>query len=260
MIARAKPSPPRKIGAVNDNAPGESLTANDDRRTVLDPDPLTRDQLKRLAKAERKMASPDPQVRAAGRRDVLQIERQREHRREIIARQRERAETRALEEARGSVIEVSERPEHKGRIRVVSRDGLELVYREQQISRAQLVAGERYRADYELTDPLRSLAPAPLDGARKISGGGEGFAKRVAMASKRVLEIEALIQADDPTYKGPNAVRPLSRIGRAVVALRAVAGEGRTVRDVAGGGSGVGPTLAALDMALEVCVAHYGLE
>jgi hypothetical protein len=116
-----------------------------------DRDRLDRDELRRLAKAERKLASPDRSLAAAGQRDIREIERA--HADRLAARRlAERlTETSDLAVARGEDVRTERvtvvQPmldEHGGRamrdgaplyrretvyrVRVVSRGGLQLAY------------------------------------------------------------------------------------------------------------------------------------
>jgi hypothetical protein len=66
-------------------------------------------------------------------------------------------DTMALALARGEKIEISEQRATIGRVRVVTRDGLETLARSGAISALQLRAGMIYRALYEAADPERDL-------------------------------------------------------------------------------------------------------
>ena len=247
MTPRRKPSAPRKIGA-NDNRPGERLAANENTPSALDPDPLTRDQLKRLAKAERKMASKDPSIRAAGKREIMALERQREARREAAELEAAKAETLELERLRdpGLVIEDGGPRSPKGQIKLVNRDGLKVLWLDHKLTEAQYQAGRAYREAYEEAE--RSLASNAEAVRRRMMGAPGGglnpdwAAARRDRARRRVIELEARVAASTDSA--------IDR-GRRLNCLRMIAGEGMTLYAVAGRGKAAAYHMVSLVAALE---------
>jgi hypothetical protein len=254
---KARPSAPRTIGAANDDAPG---IANDNDRIQVGGVLLTAEQTRRFRRAEENAASEDHRLKVSGRAALVQLEGEIA---DAADRQRVAAdlvETRALEEARGATIEVSNRPEHRGRIRIASRDGLETLMTAGSLTSNQYAAGLRYRADYEHLDPERGLTPPALDQTRRIGRGGEGWAKRLEEIRTRVEGLERAIQAEDPTFRGAAAVNPVHRVGRRVWALREVAGKGSNLSALSSSGSSQLAYSDALRSALDAASIVYSLE
>lgn len=159
---------------------------------------------------------------------------------------RKLAEIVILAEIRGEAVEISDRAEHKGRVRILSRDGLErLRYpgdpnRAPAISQGQYAAGLRYRDQFEKTEAnLRSCM------AGTVAGGGSpgGSADRAAQAK---ADVKAW---DDAVF----AAFPVARDGHdALLALREIAGRGKSLRDIASSGSRQGQLRQRLKTALDV--------
>ena len=148
----------------------------------------------RLAKAERKLASPDHAQAVAGRREIQDLERRHAERRESHSLAARLTETAALARGRGSEEVKSRRiarlatplvdehgarvvqhglplyrQETVARVRVVSRGGLQLAFDRGDLDGGPIKAerlletGKAYRWAYEtasaLTTPARNLAP-----------------------------------------------------------------------------------------------------
>ena len=120
-----------------------------------DPEGLSRDELRRLAKAERKLASPDRSHAAAGHRDIQAIEREHGERLEVRSLAERLAETSALALARGEEVRAervrTDQPvldEHRGR---VIRDGAPS-YRRETVSRIRIVSRGGLQLAYERGD------------------------------------------------------------------------------------------------------------
>jgi hypothetical protein len=255
--SKSRPSAPRTIHAANDDAPG---IANDNDRIQVGGVLLTAEQTRRFRRAEEHAASEDHRLKVSGRAALVQLEAEIA---EAEARQRVAAdlvETRALEEARGATIEVSNRPEHRGRIRIASRDGLETLMTAGSLTSNQYAAGLRYRADYEQLDPERGLTPPALDQTRKVVRGGDGWAKKLEEIRTRVEAIDQAIQAEDPTFRGAAAVNPVHRTGRRVWALREIAGKGANLRALGLSGNSREAVREHLIAALDCAAITYGLE
>jgi hypothetical protein len=163
------------------------------RRPLLqaaDPEALTRDELRRLAKAERKLASGDRAQSAGGLREIQDIERRHGERLESQSLGARLAETSSLalsrgEEVRSETVRLAVprfdeqgarvvrhglplyRQETHTRIRIASRGGLQLAFERGDLDGGRLKAerlhetGQAYRWAFEtasaLTTPARNL-------------------------------------------------------------------------------------------------------
>ena len=177
------------------------------RRTAqvaADPDHLSRDEVRRLAKAERKAASPDAATAAAGRREIVDLERRRRARREEMALAAGLAETSALARARGEEVKIESvritspilddhgarivlrglplyRQESVARVRICSRGGLQRAFERGELDGGRIKAerlyetGKAYRWAYEastgLTTPQRNLASVSAHAPLRASAG-----------------------------------------------------------------------------------------
>lgn len=252
----AKPSMPRVIGA-NDNI----AVANDNTAPVMIRGiRLTDNQALRFITAEAKIGSPDLDQQRDGQRMLRALDA------EIEARILERdakanlEELKGLEALRGLDIGVSNHEKSRGAPRA-SRDGLETLLTADSITRTQHAAGLRYRADYELLDPEKGLTPPTLDPAqRTITRGGEGFALKRRQREEFVRDLEAMIQEEDRTFRGSLGRTDVERLGRAVWALREVAGKGSNLVGLSNSGSVQVRMSQALLVALDCAAIAYGLE
>src|SRR5580698_6354656 len=165
------------------------------RRPLLqaaDPEALTRDELRRLAKAERKLASPDRAQAASGVREIQDLERRHGERLESQSLAARLAETSSLALSRGEEVRsetvrlaVAQFDEHgvrvvrhglplyrqetHTRVRVASRGGLQLAFERGDLDGGRIKAerlnetGKAYRWAFEtasaLITPARNLAP-----------------------------------------------------------------------------------------------------
>ncbi|CAN7170269.1 hypothetical protein [Brevundimonas sp. LjRoot202] len=250
-----KPSAPRSIGAndnvysANDNAPPVNIRGVD----------LSDGQAYRFATAEAKLASASLEVRREGHRIMDALDREID----ALLRSREAeanlAELKGLEALRGLEIGVSKQTGSAGAPRA-NRDGLETLLTAGSITRNQHAAGVRYRADYELLDPAKGLTPPPIDQSRTISRGGEGFAEKRAERELFVRDLEAMIQEEDPSFRGALGRSEVEKVGRAVWALREIAGKGSNLRNLSNSGSVIVRTSQALIIALDCAAIAYGLE
>lgn len=251
----AKPSLPRVIGA-NDNI----AVANDNMAPVtIRGVTLTEGQAWRFADAERRIADLDLAVQRVGHRMLEALDREIDARLEGQAAARDLEELRGLEALRGLTIGTSKHEASKGAPRA-SRDGLETLLTAGSITRTQHAAGLRYRDDYELLDPEKGLTPPSIDQARKITRGGDGFAQKRREREEFVRDLEAMIQEEDRTFRGALGRSDVERIGRAVWALREVAGKGANLVNLSSSGSVQVRTSEALRDALDCAAIAYGLE
>ena len=251
----ARPSAPRAIGA-NDNI----AVANDNMAPVtIRGVTLTEGQAWRFADAEKKLASPDLDTRRVGHRMLEALDQEIDARLEGQAAARDLEELRGLEALRGLSISVSKHEGSKGAPRV-SRDGLETLLTAGSITRTQHAAGLRYRDDYELLDPEKGLTPPSIDQTRKITRGGDGFAQKRREREEFVRDLEAMIQEEDRTFRGALGRSDVERVGRAVWALREIAGKGANLRSLSSSGSVIARTTDALCVSLDCAAIAYGLE
>ncbi|MFN4296784.1 MAG: hypothetical protein ACK4FB_08060 [Brevundimonas sp.] len=214
-----KPSTPRVVCHANDNA---SRVAND-----YNPEALTGDQLRRINKAERKLRSNDPAVRAAGTADLAKVEHERRQRVESARRAENISETLALEALRDPEAShtVSTATATRGRIHLGNRDGLESLWVSGRITDAQRQAGRSYRTSFEVANQ------SVKSGLNFITGGpGQAAPQddRIARAKGEVVRLERMVV--DSTDKA-------NEQGRRLLCLREIAGAGHTLNRVAGEGS-----------------------
>lgn len=252
----AKPSPPRMIGA-NDNHPA---AVNDNAAPVtIRGVRLTEGQQARFAVAEEKLKDRSLEVRRHGHRIMDALDREIDARRQADGAARDLEELRSLEALRGLEIGVSNQQGTAGAPRA-SRDGLETLFTHKSISSVQHAAGLRYRADYELLDPEKGLTPPSIDQTRKIVRGGDGFAQKRREREEFVRDLEAMIQEEDLTFRGALGRSEVERVGRAVWALREIAGKGSSVMSLSASGSIQTRISRSLRTALNCAAIAYGLE
>jgi len=257
---RQGPSAPRVIGA-NDNAP---RPANDNSEpVVIGGITLSPRQAATYRAALANLASDDLSHRREGGQALIELEA--ELTAELDARHMiaVKAEIAALERARGGTLRVEKARDRRGedgeQLRV-SRDGLETLLTAKSITTIQHAAGLRYRADYELLDPEKGLTPPTIDQTRKIVRGGDGFAAKRREREEFVRDLEAIIQDEDRTFRGPNGRTPVERLGLAVVTLREVAGKGSNIAALSHSGSERVRMADALRLGLDCAAIAYGLE
>ncbi|HVN01353.1 MAG TPA: hypothetical protein VMT68_14180 [Caulobacteraceae bacterium] len=168
------------------------------------PDDFTRDELRRLARAERKLAGPDRAQQAGGHREIEEIGRRRAERIETQSLAARLAETSSLALARGELVRsetvrqavpvVDEhgarvtkhglpvyRHETHARVRIASRGGLQLAFERGDLDGGALKAealyetGKAYRWAFEtasaLTTPPRQMAPISARAPLRASAG-----------------------------------------------------------------------------------------
>lgn len=162
-------------------------------------------------------------------------------------------ETIALARAKGEGVEISRRPETRGRVRIRSRDGLETLEGAGAITAAQYKAGLLYRDLYEATDPERDLRSQMASPALLGVGGKASPGMSEAWAQRRLRLVRSIAVLEDK-------VRAADRNGRAVRALREVAGHARCISHFVKGGGSQAAYRRALVLALEVCAGHFGLS
>lgn len=225
-----------------------------------DPSRLTPDQEKRARRANERLRSEDPRKVTAARDELLNIADEVQKRVEAYRRASDNAETMELEALRGGVFVEPKRNEPQDRKRIASRDGLETLLTARSITHVQHAAGLRFRADYEMLDPEKGLTPPPIDQSRAITRGGEGWAQKKLERELFVRDLEAMIQEEDPTFRGALGRSDVERVGRAVWALREIAGKGSNLMGLTGSGSVRAATASALLISLDCAAIAYGLE
>jgi len=175
--------------------PGPALT---------DSQSLTRDELRRLAKAERKVASADRAVSVGGHREIQDLGRRRDERLESQSLAARLAETSSLALSRGEEVKsesvriavplVDEhgarivrkglpvyRQETVSRVRILSRGGLQLAFDRGDLDGGPAKGerlfeiGKTYRGAYEtsvsLNTPQRDMAPVTARAPLRASAG-----------------------------------------------------------------------------------------
>jgi hypothetical protein len=158
----------------------------------------------------------------------------------------------SLARARGELVEISKQAQTRGRVRIRSRDGLETLERTGAISPVQYKAGLFYRGLYEATDPERDLRSQMASPALAGAGIQAGSVISEAWAERRVRLGRSIALLEDK-------VRIADRNGRAVRALREVAGHARCLSHFIAGGGSQALYRRSLVLALEVCAGHFGL-
>ncbi len=171
---------------------------------AADPEGLSREELRRLARAERKAASPDRATALAGLREIQALGRQHAARLESQSLAARLAETTRLAKARGEEVRSESvriaspildehgarvvkdglplyRQEAVSRVRVPSRGGLQLAFDRGDLdggpAKAErlLETGKAYRWAYEtcaaLTTPARNMAPVTARSPLRASAG-----------------------------------------------------------------------------------------
>ena len=173
-------------------------------RATTDPEALTREEIRRVVRAERKAASADRAVAVAGRRELQDIGLRHQERLESQSLAARLAETAALARARGEAVRAERVPvtaplvdahgariirhglpvyrwETVSRVRVVSRGGLQLAFERGDLDGGALRAerlldlGRAYNWAFETTaslkTPVRNLAPISSRGPMRASAG-----------------------------------------------------------------------------------------
>lgn len=274
--AHAKPSAPRVIGA-NDNA------VNDNDPVVVGGVTLNARLSAEFRKAEENLASNDLARRREGHQAMMEIELAITQGRDAKWAQAVRKEMAALEKARGGELTVEKARDQRGQdgeVVRVKRDGLATLSASRKspdgkttippaLSRLETIAGLRYRADYERIDPERRLSPPdPLRTGKAT--GGDGFDKKVAESWRRVRVIHLMIagvpQAVAERTGGDEHTRPQMPglpashpSMRAIHALEEIAGKGKNVSQLVGGGRAHGRMVDDLKRALRQAMIVYGL-
>ena len=251
----AKPSLPRAIGA-NDN---QQAAGNDNAPRMIRGHELTDGQRLRFAKAEEMIAATSLDTRREGHRMMDLLDREIDKALTERSAENDLEELRGLEALRGLDIGISNRDGSKGAPRA-QRDGLETLLTSKSITSTQHVAGMYYRADFELLDPEKGLTPPPIDQTRRIVRGGDGFAEKRREREEFVRDLEAMIQEEDRTCRGALGRTDVDRIGRAVWALRQIAGKGINLGEIGNSGGARQRTVSSLILALDCASIAYGLE
>lgn len=273
-----KPSAPRVIGA-NDNFP---RAANDDfepamvggitlghslslafRKAEADCLAVLLDDAGEPVRLRNGDPAPDLARRREGHSAMLQIEQALAAQHDAARMKAVRAEIAELERRRGGELKIERARDKRGedgeRLKV-ARDGLETLLTAGSITRTQHAAGLLFRADYEMLDPEKGLTPPAIDQSRNIVRGGEGFAAKRQEREAFVRDLEAMIQAEDRTFRGALGRTEVERVGRAVWALRQVAGKGANLVSLTGSGSGRAAISTGLLVALDCAAIAYGLD
>jgi hypothetical protein len=263
----AKPSLPRAIGA-NDN--GDAVAATVVIRGVT----LTANQAHRLEIAEARLATRDPIMQRFGRDAMATLNAEID--RVIEAREREESE-REMQELAAGRGETYQRGTGAVGSLSVKRDGLDTLAGKRKlpdgrtvsaITREQLAAGLRYRADYERLDPEKGLSPPDAKAVRGHAHGGDGWDTKLREAHDRMMRVRLLIAGIDtlPSWGAGDARAAIPRfpdqhpVSRALRALDEIAGKGRNVREMAPGGRAHQRIVRELRTALDAAAVVYDRE
>lgn len=268
--AQTRASTPRIIGA-NDNAPG---IANDNLPPIeIGGVTLNGEQSRRFRTAAEQQASSDRMLQGAGHKTMVQLKAEIDAVIAANAVKRDLVETEALETLRGSEFEVSNRQESAGRLRVLTRDGLETLSANRKrkdgrtipalLTRNQHAAGLRYRHDYEMLDPERKLTPPSPDRIAGPVHGGDGWEKKRLEIERRIWTIHLMI-AGVEVREGEHSAMPAlpdrHPARRAIHVLNEVAGKGTNLWNLSTSGSVRFRNSEALKWALDCAAIVYGLE
>lgn len=210
----------------------------------LKPGDLTQDEIDRLILADANLASPDADVRDTANGTIKAIQRAAAKRATDASLKAARAEIEALEALRDPDVQIteSERLEHKGRVHLSNRDGLEALWIEGKLDDKQRAAGRKYRSVFEQAErSLQSNAQAIL--RRMMSGCASSTGDNDNDSAFDALrEIEDLVnRSTDKAFER----------GRRLLCLREVAGKGHTIRAVCGSGKAHSVHMLSLMAALD---------
>lgn len=150
-------------------------------------------------------------------------------------------ETARLERARGGEVERAD-----GRLRIVSRDGLQTLHERGGLEPPEYEAGLMYRRCFEslAAGPRSNLNRDFMSGVRGFSeGAADGFAELKALRAEQLARWEGL-----------------AGTGRQLWVLRLVAGQGRTINSLAAGGSARLANTRALAEVLTAIARERGLR
>jgi hypothetical protein len=205
--------------------------------------------LKLVAKADRKVKSGDPKQIKEGTAELVTLEEARKSRAEGMRISAEQAEVKACAEARGEeiVAETSAAKGVKGRLRILSRDGLERLFLAGAISPVQYASGMRYRDAYERVDPEASLKPMDYGRIFSPRHGGDGYAHKRAEWSNELLNVERQV-----IERGQHR--------HALPMLQQIAGNRRSIRSFGGSGGLRAAQIKGLQLALDICAEHFGVK
>lgn len=198
------------------------------RKPGVDPAVFTQEDLRQIAKAQRKIASPDEDTRLRGHQD-LQVIVDRRHARIMSARSAEASdETLALSKLRDSSVEQL----RSGRLRRV--DGLELLYRCKAIGMYGLQSARRYGELYAATQPRSGFKSC----LAAVEGRSDGMIDIRSPAEQAEAELRARHRAEERLQARAFIERVLIRAtsAKALLLLQQVAGEGASIASLASSG------------------------
>ncbi|MEI9890945.1 MAG: hypothetical protein WDN45_10530 [Caulobacteraceae bacterium] len=164
-----------------------------------------------------------------------------EARAEALALAQRLDETARLERARGGEVALE-----GGRMRLLSRDGLQTLLERGGLEQADYEAGLMYRRCFEALSagPRSNLNRDFMTGVRGFAeAGAEGFAELRSLRAEQLARWEAL-----------------AGTGRQLWVLRLVAGQGRTINSLGSGGSARLANTRALGEVLRAIAVERGLR
>lgn len=223
---------------------------------------LTAGQSVRYHEALRKLASASLDQKRDGQTSLDALEDEIAEAREAKRMKAVRKEIADLEARRGGALTVEQARDIRGqtseRLRV-PRDGLETLANAGSITRRELIAGARFRADLEKIDPERQLTPQAIDGARKITRGGEGFQKKRLEAELRIREVHCRIMGVPVDGDAWPLLDPGHPKLETIRVLEAVAGKGLTMSALTNNFRMRAKLLAFLKAGLNAAAEVYGV-
>lgn len=235
------------------------------------PGDLTQDEIDRLTAADKNLTSPDMAVRKTATQTIINIQRAARARATAASVGAAKAEVFALEALRGA--EVEQDAKEGSPIRVLTRDGLETLSTARKrkdgrtipplLTRNQYAAGLRYRHDYEMIDPERTLTPPSPDRVAGPVHGGDGWDKKRLEIEQRIWTIHLMIagvEAREGQHSAMPALPDRHPARRAIHVLNEVAGKGTNLWNLSQSGSVRFRNSEALKQALDCAAIVYGLE
>lgn len=211
----------------------------------LIPGDLTQDEIDRLKVADADITSLDADKRDDAKRTIDRIQAAAKARALGASMTAARAELEALERLRDPEVQLipSPRKEHKGRVELSNRDGLESLWISGHLDDRQRASGRRYRDAYERADdPIQSNAQALYRRMMSAGGGSKpaGPGENDAWDAVRSMEGRVCRSTASVTERG-----------RRLLCIREVAGKGHTIRAVSGGGKAHQNHMLSLKAALD---------
>ncbi len=241
--AYAPPPPTKKVKRPKGHKKPKPPTV--DPLEGLKPGDLTQNEIDRLMAADANLKSEDENVRAKALGTIKCIQRAASKRATDASLRSASEELVLLERLRDPHVQItaSERFEHKGRLHLSNRDGLEALWIEGKLDDRQRASGRKYRSAFEQAErSLQSNAQAIL--RRMMSG----CAPSTGEQDDRSPAVDEVRRMEGPVRRSTDKT---NERGRRLLCLREVAGKGHTIRAVSGGGKAHSSHMLSLKAALD---------